>query len=70
MLAFNQLTVFTALKDSCFAGDYDINTKGKAYQKVREAENVRLDPQVVEKRLADEKKFNKKCRMEQTSHML
>jgi hypothetical protein len=62
--------VFTSLKGSCFAGDYDIGTKNLAYQKIREAENVRLRPQIAEKRLADEKDYNKKCRMEQTSHIL
>lgn len=57
------------MKESCFAADYDIMTKNMAFQKVREAENVRLNPDVIEKRLADEREYNKKCRMAQKTHI-
>lgn len=46
------------MKESCFAADYDILTKNMAYQKVREADNVRLNPDVIEKRVADEREYN------------
>ena len=68
-LNFNQELVYKNLKESCFGADYDIKTKNFAFQKVREAENVRLDSQEIERRTRDEREFNKICRMEQKTHI-
>ena len=46
------------MKDSCFSFDYDILTKNTAFEKVREAENVRLNQITIEKRLAEEREYN------------
>ena len=69
VLVFNQQNVFKSMKESCFATDYDITSKNIAMQKVREAEGVRLSQTEIEKRIADEREYNKKCRMEQKSHI-
>lgn len=57
------------MKESCFAADYDIETKNQALQMVREAENVRLSATEVKKRLQEERTFNQKCRMKQKTHI-
>ena len=69
VLNFNQQNVFKSMKESCFAGDYDINSKNHALQKVREAENVRLSESAIQARLADERAYNQSCRMEQKTHI-
>ena len=46
------------MKESCFAADYDILAKNTAFEKVREADNVRLSQLAIEKRLADEREYN------------
>jgi len=61
---FNQEHVFKSMKDSCFTAEYDIVTKNKAHEKVREADNVRLTADEIEKRLKEERDFNMQCRME------
>ena len=58
VLSFNQQNVFKSMKESCFAGDYDIVAKNKAFEKVREADNVRLSRADAEVRLAEEQEFN------------
>lgn len=58
VLQFNQQNVFKQMKESCFAADYDILTKNTAFEKVREADNVRLSQAAVEKRLAEEREYN------------
>lgn len=57
------------MKDSCFSADYDILSKNTAFEKVRESENVRLSAADIERRLAEEQEYNKKCRMEQKTHI-
>ena len=69
VLNFNQQNVFKSMKESCFAADYDILAKNAAFEKVREAENVRLGQACIDKRLADEREHNKVCRMEQKTHI-
>ena len=64
VLVFNQQNVFKSMKESCFTADYDMMSKNVAMQKVREAENIRLSQTEITKRLADEREYNKKCRME------
>lgn len=69
VLAFNQQNIFKSMKDSCFAAEYDVISKNTAFEKVREADNVRLTAADIEKRLADEGEYNKQCRMEQKTHI-
>ena len=69
VLKFNQEAAFKSLKDSCFASNYDINSKNLAFQKVRECDNARLSNEEKGKRQADEKEYNKECRMETTTHI-
>ena len=57
------------MKESCFAADYDIINKNKAFEKVREADNVRLSPTDAERRIKDEREYNAKCRMAQKTHI-
>ena len=57
------------MKDSCFAADYDILAKNVAFEKVREADNVRLTAVDIEKRLTDEREYNIQCRMVQKTHI-
>ena len=44
-------------------------SKNIAMQKVREADNIRLSKQEIERRLADEREYNKKCRIELQTHI-
>ena len=69
VLSFNQQNVFKQMKESCFAADYDIMSKNTAFEKVREADNVRLSETVVERRVQEERDYNSKCRMEQKTHI-
>ena len=46
------------MKESCFAADYDILTKNTAFEKVREADNVRLSQLAIDRRLKDERDYN------------
>ena len=69
VLSFNQQNVFKQMKESCFAADYDIMAKNTAFEKVREADNVRLSETVVERRIQEERDYNSKCRMEQKTHI-
>ena len=46
------------MKETFFSTDYDILAKNTAFEKVREAENVRLSQTTIEKRLADELAYN------------
>lgn len=64
VLAFNQQNVFKSMKNSCFSADYDILSKNTAFEKVREADNVRLTAADIEQRLAEEEEYNKLCRMQ------
>ena len=57
------------MKESCFAADYDILAKNMAFEKVREADNVRLSHSAVDKRTDEEQNYNSKCRMEQKTHI-
>ena len=57
------------MKESCFTADFDMMSKNIAMQKVREADNIRLSKQEIERRLADEREYNKKCRIELQTHI-
>ena len=52
------------MKETCFSSDFDIKAKNKAFELIREADNIRMSEETSVKRQAAEREYNKMCRME------